>query len=178
MTLLFAARARGTGKLLGFLLLAMCLSSSFARVERLDDSASPRASVISPPMVSEQGRPLEQYLSGPLPTVGIVNFGRVEYRLATAKYLGQIARIYYVVPVFIAGLRSPSGLLVQWRTTGAFASGSARPGMRTLVWSGTVRDAMMSEQLELNMRIDLRELQLRTGENLSFESFFEIEVSP
>lgn len=178
MTQAVAVQMRSMGKLLIFLIAFAGVSMSFARVERLDDSASPRASVMSPPMVSEQGRPLEQYLSGPFPTVGMVSFGRVEYRLATAKYMGLSARIYFVVPAFIAGLRSPTGLMVQWRANGFFASGAARPGSRTLVWSGTVREALMSEVFDLGMRIDLRELQLRAGENLSFESYFEIEVFP
>lgn len=164
------------------LLLALCLatgsSPGFARVERLDDSTSPRSQVTSPPMLSEQGQPLDRYIPGPAPTVGVVKFGRVEYRLATARFAGKQARIYYVIPVAIAGLRSPAGLRVEWRGHGLFADGVARPGQRTLVWSGTVRDATMSESLDLTMRIELRELQLRPGAGLAFESFFEIEVSP
>lgn len=152
---------------------------SLAGVERLDDSASPRNLVNSPPMVSEQGLPLSQYLPGtPAPQVGIVNFGRIEYKLATSRYIGKPARIYYVIPAVIAGLRSPAGLKVEWRGNGIFANGSARPGERALVWSGIVRDVAMTESLTLTMRIQLRELQLRAGQGLAFESYFEIEVSP
>ena len=150
-----------------------------ATIERLDDSASPRNLVNSPPMVSEQGLPLSQYFPGtPAPQVGIVNFGRIDYKLATSRYIGKAARIYYVIPAVIAGLRSPAGLKVEWRGNGIFANGSARPGERTLVWSGIVRDAAVTESLTLTMRIQLRELQLRAGQGLAFESYFEIEVSP
>ena len=164
------------------LLLALCLAfgaaPGFARVERLDDSASPRSQVTSPPMLSEQGQPLDRYIPGPPATVGVVKFGRVEYKLATARFVGKQARIYYVIPAAIAGLRSPAGLRVEWRGNGIFADGAARPGQRTLVWSGIVREAYMSEGLDLTMRIELRELQLRQGAGLAFESYFEIEVSP
>lgn len=167
---------------LHILALALCLAlgaaPGFARVERLDDSASPRSHVTSPSMLSEQGWPLDRYVPGPAPTVGIVKFGRVEYKLATARFAGKQARIYYVIPAAIAGLRSPAGLRVDWRGNGIFADGVARPGQRTLVWSGLVHEAYMSEGLDLTLRIDLRELQLRPGVGLAFESFFEIEVSP
>ena len=174
----FAASPRALRTLLLTLCLAFGASTGFAHVERLDDSASPRSQVTSPPMLSEQGQPLDRYVPGPAATVGIVKFGRVEYKLATARFVGKQARIYYVIPAAIAGLRSPTGLRVEWRGTGIFADGAARPGQRTLVWSGIVRDAYMSEGLNLTMRIDLRELQLSRGAGLAFESFFEIEVSP
>jgi hypothetical protein len=160
------------------LCLALGAAPCFAHVERLDDSASPRGQVTSLPMLSEQGQPLDKYMAGPAPTVGIVKFGRVEYKLATARFVGKPARIYYVVPAVIVGLRSPTGLRVEWRGNGNFADGIARPGQRVLVWSGLVRETYMSVGLDLTMRIELRELQLRSGAGLAFESFFEIEVSP
>lgn len=166
---------RAGGLAVGLTLLA---APGFARVERLDDSASPRSQVTAPPMLSEHGQPLDRYAGGPAPTIGIVKFGRVEYKLATAQFVGRQARIHYVVPAAIAGLRTPAGLRVEWRGHGLFRDGVARPGQRTLVWSGIVREAAMSEALDLTLRIELRELQLRPGEGLAFESFFEIEVSP
>ncbi len=158
------------------LALASFTAPSFARAERLDDSASPRSQVVSPPMLSEYGRPLDKPSAGPAPNFGIVKFGRIDYKLATAKFIGKSARIFYVVPAAIAGLRSPGGLRVDWRGSGLFADGSARPGDRVLVWSGTVREAFISEGLNLTMQVELRQLQLRNG--LAFESYFEIEVSP
>ncbi len=178
MKLHFATTSHALHTFFLALCLALWASPGFARVERLDDSASPRSHVTSPPMLSEQGQPLDRYTPGPSPTVGIVKFGRVEYKLATARFVGKQARIYYVIPAAIAGLRSPAGLRVEWRGNGIFADGVARPGQRTLVWSGIVREAYMSEGLDLTMRIELRELQLRQGVGLAFESYFEIEVSP
>jgi hypothetical protein len=161
------------------LLVALCLAgnAALARTERLDDSASPRAVVTAPPMLSEFGQPLNVAPRGPEPQYGIVKFGRIDYKLATAKYIGKAARIYFVIPVAIPGLRSPMGLRVDWLGNGTFASGSARPGERTLVWTGTVREAFINEGLNMTMQVELRQL-LRASSGLAFESYFEIEVSP
>jgi hypothetical protein len=157
--------------------LGLIASSVMARTERLDDSASPRAVVTAPPMLSEFGQPLNVAPRGPEPQFGIVKFGRIDYKLATAKYIGKAARIYFVIPAAIPGLRTPQGLRVDWLATGAFASGSARPGERALVWTGTVRDAFINEGLTMTMQVELRQL-LRASSGLAFESYFEIEVSP
>jgi len=162
------------------LVMAILLGASpvKAHVERLDDSSSPRSQVASPPMLSEQGRPLSEFFPGPQPLYGLVRFGRIDYKLATGKFIGKAARIYYVIPAVINGLRSPAGLHIEWRGTGLFSSGAGRPGSRSLVWSGTVKGSFISEGLDLTMKLDLRELQLRTGQGLSFESYFEIETTP
>lgn len=98
------------------LVAALGCNTAWARV-RLDDSASPRALVQSPNMVSEYGYPVNQYVPGALVAQrGIVDFGRIEYRLATAPYVGRHARIYFVIPPVVSGLRSPQGLLVSWRS--------------------------------------------------------------
>lgn len=149
---------------------------AFAVTLRLDDSASPRNHVTSSPMMSEQGLPLDQNALAPLATVGVVKFSRIEYKLATAKFIGKQARIYYVIPALISGLRTPSGLRVDWRGGNVFANGSAQPGERFLVWTGVVRNTTMIDGLDLTMRMDLRELQTRNGTGLAFESYFEIEV--
>jgi hypothetical protein len=149
---------------------------AYAMTLRLDDSASPRGRVTSSPMMSEQGLPLDQNALAPATTVGVVKFSRIEYKLATAKFVGKQARIYYVIPPFISGLRKPSGLRVDWRGGNVFANGSAQPGERFLVWTGVVSNAYMIDGLDLTMRIDLRELQTRKGVGLAFESYFEIEV--
>lgn len=139
-----------------------------AMVTRLDDSASPRAQVS---IDFRQAQPVDaNTLALPL--------GRVEYRLATAPHIGRRARIFYVVPFGIAGLRSPSGLQVVWRAQGTFADGAARPGERVPVWNGVVQTPWMSETLELQLRIDPRLLNLGRGGALSFESYFEIETLP
>lgn len=144
---------------------------------RLDDSLSPRPQVIAPQVLSEHGRPLDDMLGDAVPQYGISRFGRVEYRLATAPYVGKRARIFYVVPALVPGLRSPAGLRMTWRGNGMFADGSARGGERRLVWSGVVRDPVMRESLELTMEVRLSELMLRPQGGLSVESYFEIEVT-
>lgn len=144
---------------------------------RLDDSLSPRPQVVAPQVLSEHGRPLDDMLGDAVPQYGISRFGRVEYRLATAPYVGKRARIYYVVPAPVQGLRSPAGLRMTWRGSGQFADGSARGGERRLVWSGVVRDPVMRESLDLTMEVKLSELMLRPQGGLSVESDFEIEVT-
>lgn len=144
-------------------------------VERLDDSASPRSRVRAPVVLGEDGRPLQDSRNA---TRATVRFGRVDYKLSTARHAGRTARIYYVVPAAIPGLRSPSGLRVEWRGSGLFADGSAMPGERRLVWSGVVPGPWMTEGLDLTFHVDLRQLQLRPNEPFGFESYFEIEISP
>jgi len=149
----------------------------YAAPQRLDDSASPRATVQSPHMVSEHGYPLNLYVPGAPPAQrAIVDFGRIEYRLATAQYIGKNARIYLVVPPLIPGLKSPQGLLVSWRSEGSFAPGSGRPGERVLVWSGPVRQTFMNEALALRMEFVLRELLPQAQKGIAVECYFEIEV--
>jgi len=144
-------------------------SQAGAVVARLDDSTSPRAQVNT----DSRNAQTQDGVTIVLP------FGRVEYRLATAPYLGHRARIFYVIPPAIAGLRSPAGLQVQWRSAGGvFASGMGRPGDRVQVWNGVIQAPWMNETFELTLRIDPREVRLPTGASLSFESTFEIETLP
>src|SRR6185295_10074084 len=107
-----------------------------AQAVRLDDSTSPRSQVQSLQILSEHGRRLDAPSPDVVPQYAIVRFGNVAYRLATAAFVGRQARIYYVIPSLIPGLRAPTGLKVDWRTSGLFAEGSARGGERRLVWSG------------------------------------------
>ncbi|MGF6212044.1 hypothetical protein ABIE32_001915 [Comamonas sp. 4034] len=149
--------------------LAACVmaSAAHAQIARLDDSASPRAHV------QADFRQAQMIDAQTL----LLPFGRVEYRLATAPYVGRRARIYYVIPLAVAGLRSPSALQVQWRGA-LFQSGMGRPGDRVLVWSGDVRTPWITDTFDLQLRIDPRQLQLGRGASLSFESYFEIEIQP
>lgn len=135
---------------------------------RLDDSASPRAHVNAD---FRQARMLDA-------NTFVLPVGRVEYRLATAPYLGRRVRIYHVIPPAIAGLRSPAGLQVQWRGSGSFQSGAGRPGERVLVWSGVVQAPWINETLDLQWQFDPRLLQLPPGGALSVETYFEIETQP
>ena len=153
----------------------LCLCAPLFAAERLDDSASPRSRVAAQIVLTNEGRSLE---ASTRPTSATIHFGRVEYRLATARYAGRQARIYYVVPALITGLRSPGGMRVTWRGDGVFASGTARPGERQIVWSGIVPGAWLSGTIELDSEVSLRELQLPRDGSFGFESYFEIEVAP
>lgn len=142
--------------------------AAVAQTARLDDSTSPHALVNAD---FRQAQMLDaQTISLP--------FGRVEYRLSSAQYVGRQARIYYVIPLAIQGLRSPSGLQVQWRSSGRFQSGAGRPGDRVQVWNGVVRAPWITETFDLTLRIDQRQLQMGPGGRLGFESYFEIEIQP
>jgi hypothetical protein len=162
------------------LLICACLLNllptvSFAVTERLDDSASPRSRVGSQSAWNQQGQLLTPTSTE---TAVILKFGRVNYKLATAKYVGKQARIYYVIPTSINGLKSAAALKIQWQGNGLFGGGFARPGERVLVWSGWVRDAWMSEAFDLTMHLDLRDVRLPPGQAFGFEAYFEIETSP
>jgi len=124
-------------------------------------------------VLGNDGRPLADRLNA---TVAIVQLGRVEYRLATARYLGKEVRIYYAVPALIEGLRSPAALRVEWRGNGGFGSGAARAGERQLVWTGIVREPWMSTALELAFNVDLQQMQFPRNGVFGFEPYFEIEV--
>lgn len=171
------APIRGLGALSMLLTLqgALLPAASSLAAERLDDSASLRSRVAPQTALSDEGRPLADSVN---PRWLTARYGRVDYKLATARFVGRQARIYYVIPPVIAGLRSPAGLRVDWRGTGLFSSGTARPGERALVWAGQVRESWMSEGLDLTLQVDLREMTLPPGGNLGFESYFEIEVLP
>jgi hypothetical protein len=157
------------------LALAFAMAGPASAAERLDDSASPRSRVPARVVLSEEGRSLAESRN---PTRATIHFGRVEYKLATARYVGKRARIYFVVPALIPGLRSPAGMRLEWRGTGLFADGAGRPGDRRLVWSGLVPGPWMAEALDLTCEVELRALQLQRDGQFGFESYFEIEVLP
>jgi hypothetical protein len=126
-------------------------------------------------VLSDEGRPLADSLN---PRAITAKVGWVHYRLATARYVGKQARIYYVIPPNIPGLRSPAGLQISWTTNGPWASGTARPGERRLVWAGTVRDPWVQAEFDITLGASLRDLQLPADGRLGFEPYFEIEASP
>lgn len=144
-----------------------------AQPQRLDDSASPRSRVPPQVVLDDTGRPLE---ASPFAEAAQVRFGRIEYRLATAAWVGRQVRISYVVPPLIPGLRSPNGLRVEWRGHPPLASGMGRPGDRVPVWTGVVAGPWTQVALELTAHLDLRQLELRAHEQFGFECYFDIEV--
>jgi hypothetical protein len=181
-TLFFAPQRSTVGfvQALAGLALLLCMASAVqAQVYRLDDSASPRSRVNPRWVTGPDGRALSDANPRlPAPSSATVKFGRIDYKLATANYMGKKARIYYVVPAVIEGVRSPSALQVSWPAATLFAAGTARPGERAVVWSGTIAQAWMADALDVTMQINLRELRLPANGQLGFESYFEIEVLP
>jgi hypothetical protein len=170
-----ACARRGVAGLTLFAILALAAGPACALVARLDDTASPRGRVAAQTAIGDQGRPLAD---APGSAGAQVHFGTIDYRLATAPYVGHHARIYYVIPTQVRGLSTPAALRVSWRGLGNFASGSGHPGDRVPVWTGTVRSAWMDEALDLSMQIDLRQLRLPNGTDFGLESYFEIETLP
>ena len=161
-------------RLFALVVCAVCLGPcELQAAERLDDTASPRSHIEPLVVMGNDGRPLAQSMNA---TAAIVQLGRVEYRLATARYLDKEARIYYAVPALIEGLRSPAALRVEWRGDGVFGNGTARAGERQLVWTGIVREPWMSTVLELAFNVDLNQMQFPRNGVFGFEPYFEIEV--
>ncbi len=158
----------------------MCaLGTAHAQVYKLDDSASPRSRVNPQWVTGPDGRALRDVNPQlPAPGSATVKFGRIDYKLATSPYVGKKARIFYVVPAQIEGLRSASALQVKWLAGNVFSAGTARPGERALVWAGTVSQGWMVDALDVTMQVNLRELRLPPNGQLGFESYFEIEVLP
>jgi hypothetical protein len=162
-------------RLFGFLALALAATLTEAAVMRLDDSASPRSRVPAQVILGDNGRPFAQARGSSSITL---KFGTVDYRLETAAFVGRRARIFYVVAPFVPGLSSPDALRIDWRGLNGFASGSARPGERTLVWSGVVNSAWLNESLEVTMRLDPRQYRPRRQTPFAVDSYFEIETLP
>ena len=154
----------------------MCLAGlatvAVPAAQRLDDSASPRRNAY-PTVTDAQGRPLDLKQ---MPTEVMLQYGRLEYRLATAAYMGKQARVYFVMPAYVPGLWSPAGMRAQWQGSGAFSDGSARPGERALVWSGTVREPWLAGSLQLTYHVNPRQMQKFAGG--AIEPYFEIEPWP
>lgn len=150
-------------------------ANTYAQPVRLDDSASPRATVEARTVTTETGMPLATSSSAQFV---ISDFGLVQYRLSTAAYKGMSAKIYYVIPLVVEGLKSPQALTVTWKGNGLFADGEGHAGDRKLVWSGTIADDWMEEGFNLSMQVELEQLKLPEGKGFGFESYFEIETSP
>ncbi|TXH71364.1 MAG: hypothetical protein E6Q83_03965 [Thiothrix sp.] len=145
-----------------------------AETTRLDDSASVRSVVEASSVSDEQGVPLADSYDA---RFMVLKFGSVQYRLATAAYKGQTAKIYYVIPAVIEGLQNPNALTVNWKGNSLFAEGEGHAGDRKLVWSGTVTEDWMQDEVELEMQVELAQLRLREGQRFGFESYFEIETN-
>ncbi len=151
--------------------LALLPAFAVAAPVRLDDTASPRSRIDVKPRwahAEEVGDNPERL------NAMLAQVPNLEVRLNTAKYVGKTARIWLVVPDFVPGLRSPNGMRVEWRTRGTLFGGSALPGTRTVVYDGVVRQALVTDFLDLTLHLDARFLE----RGLRFEPTFEIDVAP
>ena len=158
-------------KLILQVLLTCLLNLPVLAAERLDDSASP-LSEVQAQVFSETGQLFSDSVN---PQQAIMRFGQVTYRLNTASYVGQQARIYYVVPALIPGLLDSHGVQVQWMSDGKLADGSAYAGERKLVWSGQIDEPWFTAHLNLTSIVNLNLLKSNNN-NFGFESYFEIET--
>ncbi|MBK8324079.1 MAG: hypothetical protein IPL06_15435 [Betaproteobacteria bacterium] len=153
------------------LVLAFVPALGMATPVRLDDSASPRSRFDVKPRWAHAGE------VGDNPermNAMLAQVPNLEVRLNTAKYVGKTARIWMVVPDFVPGVRSPNGLRVEWRTRGTLFGGSALPGTRTVVYDGVIRQAFVTDFLDLTLHLDARYLE----RGVRFEPTFEIDVAP
>jgi hypothetical protein len=151
--------------------LALLPAFATAAPVRLDDTASPRSRIDVKPRwahAEEVGDNPERV------NAMLAQVPNLEVRLNTSKYVGKTARIWLVVPDFVPGLRSPNGMRVEWRTRGTLFGGSALPGTRTVVYDGVVRQALVTDFLDLTLHLDARFLE----RGLRFEPTFEIDVAP
>ena len=153
------------------LVLALAPVFAAAAPVRLDDSASPRARLDVKP---RWAHPEETGADPERVNALVAQVPGLEVRLATAAYVGKTARIWMVVPDFVPGLRSPNGLRVEWRTRGTLLGGSALPGTRTIVYDGPIRQAFVTDFLDLTLHLDARFLD----RGVRFEPHFEIDVAP
>ncbi|QJR13885.1 hypothetical protein [Usitatibacter palustris] len=158
-------------KRLAAVLFACAAAAPFAQAgTRLDDSGSPRS------RVEVQSRWLhhDEGLSPERLNAMVADITNLEFRLDTSRYVGKRARIYFVIPDFISGLRSVSGMRVEWRSRGTFLPGSALPGQRALVYDGLIQRPSIHESLDLQIYLDARHIDRITR----FDPSFEIDVAP
>ena len=151
--------------------LVLALAAAGAAAERLDDAPSPKRRLDAEPRwrYNEAGLGTPERLNAM-----VASISNVEVRLNTAKHVGKRGRIYLVMPQFVPGLASPSGMRLEWRGRGGFQSGSALPGEKALLYDGPVTTPITGDVLDFDVHIDARHLTA----GLRFEPVFEFEAAP
>lgn len=144
------------------LLAALFWSTVQAATYRVDDTGT----VVSQPVTPMKWRQLVPSRGGDNTVEGQLN---VALRLNLASWLNRPARIYMLLAP-----TEGEQLQATWRTQGRLLPGALRSGGRTLVYDGLVRDAFLTETIQLNLVADGR--LLTRAQSLQF--YFEIEVSP
>lgn len=145
----------------------LVLGNAFA-MERLNDSASPRQRVVASVewLSPERSRHLgTEELNQMVATVR-----GLEVVLDTSRFLGREVEIFLRLPVRIRGLRSATGMRLDWRTQGKFNEGSVVPGDRELLFRGTIETPLLSDIFDFTVFIDSREVV----RGLDFEPIYEI----
>lgn len=97
----------------------------------------------------------------------IVGRSRVNIRLATSPWLGKTGKIYMLLPP-----ESASSVKVKWRSQGRLLEGQLGPGGRTLVYAGTIRQALLEDVFDINIEADGSKIS--SVQRLRF--YFEIDV--
>lgn len=92
---------------------------------------------------------------------------RVQLKLDTRQWVGQVGRIYMTLPA-----QASSTLQARWRTQGPLVSGQLSSGQRGLVWSGVVPAGLLEDVLTVTIQTDGRHLS--SAQLLRFS--FEIDV--
>lgn len=144
-----------------------CLSAAAAT--RLDDSLSPRQRVQATTHWVYEGAgnwTVDQM------NALVAEVRAMEFRLRTAPYVGRNAEIYLALSDHVNGLKSPTGMRVDWTTRGRFSPGSATPGTRALVFRGKITEPVMSDYFDFRIFIDARSWE----RGIEFDPVFEIEL--
>jgi hypothetical protein len=152
-----------------FLAVALALSLPALGSTKLDDSLSPRqrVSVVTHWLYDGVGDWNPDQINAL-----VADVRAMEFRLRTAPYVGRNAEIYLSVPLQVSGLRSPTGMRVEWTTRGLFSPGSVLPGNRALVYRGKITAAVMSDFFDFRIYLDARNWE----RSIEFDPVFEIDV--
>jgi len=158
------------------LLTLLVASNSLAQRVMLDDTLSPQQ-VFSLDL-SWQPHDVARALTGMLsdqpsalpPLIGYVP--GVEIRLNTVDFVGQQVRIFLSLPAGITGDISTAGIELAWEASGAFLSGSVRPGQETLIYEGVLEAPVTSGTFDFILSIDDGGIP----DSFNLEPDYELEV--
>jgi hypothetical protein len=141
-----------------------------ALAARLDDSLSPRRQVDLELQWKYQGN--TDSLSDAEFNAVTAQARNLDTRLDTSAYVGSEARIFLELPILVRGLGNPSSLLLSWTTGGLFNAGRVTPGNRTLIYEGSITQAVMRDTITFTFELDARYLH----QPLRLEPVYEIEI--
>jgi hypothetical protein len=157
-------------------MLAWCLACVLLAAARPAAAATERLTDLAPARqvrVDLQWAPIQWQRGDRDPSYHLMSADvpRIEYRLDVARYVGRQVRVLYVIPLD-AGLTSPLGLMVRWKSQGALRAGEARAGDRVTVFEGRIAAGSLDDVFDVQLEVDSRYF---TG-RLRFDPYFEIEA--